>query len=77
MTGRGWAAALLLFAVLFVHGLQCDAVADGAAHPGADPMVVPATTAATAGEAYQADACRRERRPPPTPPRTSASRRSG
>jgi Family of unknown function (DUF6153) len=54
MTGRGWTAALLLFAVLFMHGLQCDSVADSAAHPGADPMVSVAVTAGDAG--HQADA---------------------
>jgi hypothetical protein len=56
MTGRGWTAALLLFAVLFVHGLQCGSAADGAAHLGADPMVSLGVTAAAADEADRADA---------------------
>src|SRR3712207_4934418 len=56
MTGRGWTAALLLFAVLFVHGLQCGSAADGAAHLGADPMVSLGATAAAADEADRADA---------------------
>jgi hypothetical protein len=32
MAARGWAALLLLFAVLAVHGLQCGSASDGAAH---------------------------------------------
>jgi hypothetical protein len=56
MTGQGWTATLSLFAVLFMHGLQCGSAADGAAHLGADPMVSLAVTTATAGEAHQLDA---------------------
>ncbi|MGY1643693.1 hypothetical protein ACI782_21520 [Geodermatophilus sp. SYSU D00703] len=56
MTGRSRTAVLLLFAVLFVHGLQCSSAHEGAAHLGAEPVVSLAVTAVTATTADQADA---------------------
>ncbi|SHN78394.1 hypothetical protein SAMN05660350_02609 [Geodermatophilus obscurus] len=56
MAGRGWTAGLLLFAVLFMHGLQCGSAADGAAHSGAAPVVSVAVAAPVVGDAHRADA---------------------
>ncbi|HEX2075802.1 MAG TPA: hypothetical protein VHF92_18655 [Geodermatophilus sp.] len=47
---------LVLFAVLFMHGLQCGSAADGAAHTGADPMIPLTATATAAGDAHRVDA---------------------
>jgi hypothetical protein len=56
MSGRSWTAVLLLFAVLFMHGLRCGSAADGAAHAGPAPVVTVAATAPAAGDAHRADA---------------------
>jgi hypothetical protein len=51
VNGRRGAAVLLLFAVLFVHGLQCSSGGDVATHDAADPVISLAMTAATGGHA--------------------------
>ena len=56
MAGRGWTAVLLLFAVLFMHGLQCGSAADGAAHAGPAPVVRVVATDPTVGDAHRAGA---------------------
>jgi hypothetical protein len=54
MAARGWAALLLLFAVLAVHGLQCGSASDGAAHAGVPPVVSVAAPLVV-GDAHHSD----------------------